>query len=246
MSDSECVIEFREATYAYDGVPAVENVSLEVNRKDFLALIGPNGGGKTTLLKLALGLLKPSSGVVRVLGQSPHRTRQRLGYVPQFKQFDDDFPATVEEVVLTGRLGHAGLGRRYRDEDRAAASRALNQVAMGALAKRSLAALSGGERQRALVARALVTDPDVLLLDEPTASVDSRVEHRFYDLLGALHERIPIVLVSHDLGFISSYVTRVACINRRLTVNPVSDLHARDLEAMYNAPVRLWSHDCEL
>jgi zinc transport system ATP-binding protein len=236
----------RNVRFAYGENPVLEDVSLEIHSSDFVALIGPNGGGKTTLLRIVLGLLRPDSGRVEVFGDSPANVRQRIGYVPQLARFDADFPATVREVVLTGRIGHARLGRRYSEADRDAAEKALAEVELLELAKRPVGKLSGGERQRTLVARALATGPDLLLLDEPTASIDSRIERSFYELLARLNQRIPIVLVSHDLGFISAYVNRVACLNRRLVVNAVSDLHAHDLHELYDAPVRMWSHDCNL
>lgn len=246
MNQSAPVVRMEHVRFAYGQNPVLEDVSLDIHRSDFIALIGPNGGGKTTLLRIVLGLLRPDSGRVEVFGDSPANVRHRVGYVPQLARFDADFPATVREVVLTGRIGHARLGRRYSKADRDAAENALAEVELLELAKRPVGRLSGGERQRTLVARALATGPDLLLLDEPTASVDSRIERSFYDLLARLNQRIPIVLVSHDLGFISAYVNRVACLNRRLVVNAVSDLQAQDLHELYDAPVRMWSHDCKL
>lgn len=246
MSESPVVIRVRDLHFRYNGMSVIEGVDLDVRREDFLGIVGPNGGGKTTLVKLILGLLKPWSGTVEVFGETPRKARTQIGYVPQYAQFDSDFPVTVKEMVLMGRVGNARIGRRYGKEDHGACERVLEQMGLVPLENRPIHDLSGGERQRAMVARALVSDPGVLLLDEPTASVDSRMEKQFYDDLRALNEKIPIILVSHDLGFISAYVTRVACLNRRLVVNPVSEVHAHDLEALYDAPVKLWSHDCEL
>lgn len=246
MTEPASVAEFRGVSFRYGVNPVLQDVTFDILSNDFLAIVGPNGGGKTTLLKLLLGLLKPESGSIRVFGRSPIEARRRIGYVPQRIEFDGNFPVTVEELVLTGRLGRRGLGRRYTDEDRAAARRAIEELDLGPLATREIGALSGGERQRSLVARALSSEPDLLVMDEPTASVDSRIEMSFYELLQQLHRRIPIVLVSHDLGFVSAYVTRVACVNRRLVVNPVGEVHAHDLEALYEGPVRMWSHNCQI
>ncbi len=243
---SQAVVEAENLSFRYGEVPVLEDVSLTIHEDDFLAVIGPNGGGKTTLIKLILGLLQPASGRVRVFGAAPEKTRRHIGYIPQYAQFEQNFPVTVEQVALMGRLGHTPMGRRYRDDDREEARRALERVDMAHLAKRQIGGLSGGERQRMLAARALASDPRMLVMDEPTASVDSRVEENFYELLRDLNRDIPIVLVSHDLGFVSAYVNRVACLNRRLVVSSAENVQAQDLEAMYGAPVKMWSHSCEL
>lgn len=246
MSDQKPIVEFRNVSFHYGSNPAVVDVTFDIFPDDFLAIVGPNGGGKTTILKLMLGMLRPDAGTITLFGKSTREARTRIGYVPQRTEFDGNFPITVEEIVLTGRLGSSRIGRRYSDADREAARRAMEELDLSRLAHREIGALSGGERQRTLVARALSCEPDMLVLDEPTSSVDSRIEKSFYELLQTLHKRIPIVLVSHDLGFVSAYVTRVACINRRLVVNPVGEMHAHDLEALYEGPVRMWSHNCNL
>lgn len=246
MSTNGQVVQIRNLSFRYGRHLVLEGIDLDIGKSDFLGLVGPNGGGKTSLVKLILGMQKPLSGTIEVLGQTPKRARARVGYVPQFVQFDSAFPITVEDMVLMGRLGPGGLGRRYNTRDRALVMSALEDLDLVHLAKQELQALSGGERQRVLVARALATEPEMLILDEPTSSVDNRIEKDFYQHLRTLNERLPIILVSHDLGFISAFVTRVACLNRRLVVNDVNDVHAHDLEALYNSPVRLWSHDCEL
>lgn len=246
MSDNEVLIRVRNLSFAYDGNLVLDDVSLEICAGDFLGLVGPNGGGKTTLVKLILGILRPMKGTIEVFGETPQKGRERIGYVPQYARYNADFPVTVESFVLMGRLRPGGIGRRYSADDRDAARKALAELSLEHLAKRDVKKLSGGEKQRVLVARALATAPDALFLDEPTVSVDSAVEKHFYDVLQELNARMPIVLVSHDLGFISSYLTRVACLNRRLVVSPVSELHAHDLEAMYHGPVKAWSHDCEI
>ena len=246
MSDQKPIVEFRNVSFHYGSNPAVVDVTFDIFPDDFLAIVGPTGGGKTTILKLMLGMLRPDSGTLTLFGKTPREARTRIGYVPQRTEFDGNFPVTVEEIVLTGRLGYNRIGRRYSEADREAARRAMDELDLARLAHREIGALSGGERQRTLVARALSCEPDMLVLDEPTSSVDSRIEKSFYELLQTLHKRIPIVLVSHDLGFVSAYVTRVACINRRLVVNPVGEMHAHDLEALYEGPVRMWSHNCNL
>jgi zinc transport system ATP-binding protein len=240
------LVEVRDVSFSFGEIPVLQNVSLDIRQDDFLAVIGPNGGGKSTLVRLILGLLRPASGSIRVLGDTPKRAAKHVGYVPQHAKFDRDFPASVRDVVAMGRLSASALGKRYSAADRAAVERVVAELELTAFVDRPLRALSGGELQRVLVARALVCEPKLLLLDEPTSSVDSRVEEAFYERLKDLNQRIPIVLVSHDLGFISAYVKRVACLNRRIEVKAVSDVHAHDLEAMYGAPVKAWAHDCKL
>lgn len=246
MTQHEPVVKVKDVSFRYGRNLVLDQVNLDIHQDDFIAVIGPNGGGKSTLLKIILGLLEPEAGSVALFGAAPSRTRHRVGYIPQHAQFDTDFPVTVRQAVLMGRLGHTRLGRRYTAQDREAADRAMAALELEPLAKREISALSGGQRQRMLAARALASEPDMLALDEPTASVDSRVEQSFYDMLRELHARMPIVLVSHDLGFISAYVNRVACLNQRLVVRAVEDVRPPDLEAMYGAPVKMWSHVCEL
>jgi zinc transport system ATP-binding protein len=218
--------------------PVVSEIDLVVERDDFLGLIGPNGGGKTTLLKLILGLLTPQRGTVEIFGQPPRgAVRRKIGYVPQLAQVDATVPADVLDVVLTGRLGHSSWGPRYRRQDRDAALAALAQVEAEELARQPLAALSGGQRQRVLIARALASDAEMLLLDEPTAGVDARRERRFLELLLRLNERLPIVLVSHDIGFVSAHLKHVACLNQSLSIHAGGELTDAAVEAMYHTPV---------
>ncbi|MFH1651814.1 MAG: ABC transporter ATP-binding protein, partial [Chloroflexota bacterium] len=165
------LVRLEDVWVYYDGALVLEGVNLKVVPGDFIAVIGPNGGGKTTLLKVILGLVKPERGRVSVLGRPPARSRRYIGYVPQHNLFDSDFPISVWDTVLLGRYGRVGLGRRYRPEDRQAVAKALETVGMLAARERQVGKLSGGEKQRVFIARALVTEPRLLLLDEPTASV---------------------------------------------------------------------------
>ena len=246
MNQGRPAVVFDDVSFSYGSVPVLERITFDIAQDDFMGIVGPNGSGKTTLVKIILGLLEPEAGDVTVFGESPRRARKRVGYVPQHAGYDREFPASVEDLVLTGRLGRVGFVRRYSEADREKARAALADLDMSGLASRPVGALSGGERQRALVARALVSDPELLILDEPTASVDNRVEKHFYELLKVLNARMPIVLVTHDLGFVSAYMTRVACVNRFLAVKPANEVDHTHLEAMYAAPVKPWRHDCEL
>ena len=221
MSD---VISLENVSFSYDRLPVLEDVSLQVEDKEFLGIVGPNAGGKSTLLKLVLGLLKPQIGQVRVLGKKPRQQRKAIGYVPQYPAFARDFPITVEQVVLLGRLGSGRLLGRYSAEDYRAARLALEEVEADDLAQRLVGALSGGQLQRVLLARALVSEPQILILDEPTANIDMRLESDIFDQLKRLNERMTILVVSHDIAFISDYVHRVACLNRTLVCHHTEHL----------------------
>jgi zinc transport system ATP-binding protein len=236
------VIEVRDAWFRYDGPTILENVSLAVEKGEFLGIVGPNGGGKTTLLKLMLGLLDPTTGSVRIMGRAPSEMRRAVGYVPQFAAFRRDFPISVGETVLVGRLGLAPAFGGYAHADREAARRAMAETEVLGFRKRPLSALSGGELQRVLIARALAADPELLLLDEPTANIDLRVESDIFDLLRQINARATIVVVSHDIGFISRYVTRVACLNRTLVCHTTGEITGEVIAELYGHPVRMVQH----
>ena len=207
-------------SFSYDSVPALEDVSFQVAPGEFVALVGPNGSGKTTLLKILLGLLAPARGTVRLLGSEPQslRERWRVGYVPQRPELRSEVPATVEEVVATGRLARRGWWRRLEAEDREAVEHAMGSVALLEHRARPVNALSGGEQQRAFIARAFAADPDLLVLDEPIAGVDRESQERFRDSLHHLlvEHRVAILLVSHELGAVARDLDRVLVLRRRI------------------------------
>jgi zinc transport system ATP-binding protein len=237
------VISLENISFSYGGPLVLDHVSLTIERGEFLGIVGPNGGGKSTLLKLILGLLMPDEGRVEVLGGTPARARESLGYVPQFSVFPRDFPINVEQAVLLGRLGRTRLFAGYRSADRAAARMAMEETQISDLKGRVLGTLSGGQLQRVLIARALVGEPEILVLDEPTANIDLRVEVDIFDLLKQLNGRMTILVVSHDIGFISQYVTRVACLNRTLLCHRTSEISGELIEQLYGAPVRMIHHE---
>jgi len=248
-SPAKTVIATEHLGFAYGDVSVLEDVSLKVEAGEFLGLVGPNAGGKSTLLKLILGLLKPQQGWVRVLGLTPKRARHRLGYVPQYPAFPRDFPIQVLDVVLMGRLGlgpslSAGVGG-WRRSDRECARRALDDVEAADLAAQPIGALSGGQLQRVLLARALVGEPELLILDEPTANIDQRLEGEIFELLARLNKRLTIIVVSHDIGFISSYVSRVACLNRTLICHRTEAIDGDLINDLYGEPVRMIHHEHE-
>lgn len=236
------VVRIRDLCVSLGGCQVLEDVRLEIPEGDYLAIIGPNGGGKTTLLRVLLGLVPPDHGEVEVLGGSPREARGRVGYVPQHAHFDGDFPIRVLEVVRMGRLGQRRLLRPAVGEDREHAMQALRRVDAEHLAQRSIAALSGGERQRVLIARALALEPEILLLDEPTASLDIQSASAFYELLASFAEQMTVVLVTHDVGGISNLVRSVACLNRRLVSHPSGQITTEMMEQTYGCPVDLLAH----
>ena len=238
----EHVIELDDVSFAYDGMPVLEHVTLEVHRHELTSVVGPNGGGKTTLLKLILGLVRPGSGTVRVFGASPRRARRRIGYMPQHARHDPQFPVTAMDVVLMGRLERRFCGP-YAQSDRDAALGALEEMELANAADRPFDALSGGQRQRVLIARALACEPDLLLLDEPTANVDVAIEERFHEILERLNDRLTIVMVSHDLGFVSSIVEHVICVNRTVVCHPTSEFTGEVVNELYGGASRLVRHD---
>ena len=237
------VIEIRDLTFAYDGHDVLRRVDLTITSRDYVCVVGPNGGGKTTLLKLMLGLLQPQQGTVRVFGLTPAAARPRSGYMPQYAQVDPLFPVSVMDVVLMGCLRPGRRTPWHGRADRAACARALEEVQLYDLRRRPFRALSGGQRQRVLIARALAGEPDLLLLDEPMSNLDLHVEMTLRDLLVRLNERMTVVTVSHDLGFVSRFVKRVACVNRGVAVHPTSELTGEMISELYGADMRLVRHD---
>lgn len=235
-------IRVQNLSFSYGESLVLERVDLEVGRGAFVGLVGPNAGGKSTLLKLILGLLQPQTGRIQVLGRPPRQVSRRIGYVPQFPSFPRDFPISVEQVVTMGRLGSGSGFGWYRAADREAARLALAEVEASHLARRRIGTLSGGQLQRVLLARALVAQPEILILDEPTANIDQRGETDVFDLLAELNHRMTILLVSHDIAFISEYVGQVACLNRTLICHDTREVGREAIQQLYGSQVRLVAH----
>ncbi len=229
-------------SFCYDTAYVLQNVDLQVQSGDFMAILGPNGGGKTTLLKLILGLLAPDSGEIRVFGQPPKQAQGRIGYVPQHSTMQPSFPITVLEVTLMGvkSARRPGFGYDKRDKDKALA--ALERVGMDELADRRMDALSGGQRQRALVARALAGEPDLLIFDEPTANIDPQGKLCLYELLATLKQGITIMIVSHDLVVASVQVSSIAAVNKACIATRGNRLTPDMLALVYGAH----KHTCPL
>lgn len=235
------VIQCKDATVKYGSVTVLDKLTFEVPRRETLCVVGPNGGGKSTLLKLLLGLVRPQSGEVRVLGKTPRQARHRVGYMPQHIQIDPLFPIDVEGIVRMGRLSTSGFGF-YTREDNKATQGALEEVGLMDVRKERFMNLSGGMKQRVLIARALVNDPEILLLDEPTAMVDAHVEAKLLGHLKELHKRMTILLVSHDAAFVSSLVDEVLCVNRTAELHPVQAVEDQALQRLYGENVQAVIH----
>ena len=241
MAGSAIVVQ--DLSFAYETAPVLSDVNLTIDEGDFVSIIGPNGGGKTTLLKLMLGFLKPQTGSIRIFGEPPETARRRIGYVPQYFQFDPSFPAKVLDVVLMGRIDRRRWFGPYGSADKKAAFQALEEVDLYDLRNHPFPALSGGQRQRVLIARALASEPRVFFLDEPTANIDIAVQNEFLGLLEELNKRLTIIIVTHDIGFVSSLVKRVVCVNRRVLLHPISELTGDAISALYGSDVSLVRHD---
>lgn len=227
----------------YGETPALSGVSLTVNEGEYLGIIGPNGGGKTTLLKSILGLVQPMSGQIDIYGNRPGKTEKLIGYVPQITALDKKFPITVQQVVLTGRLDSKfSLFHRYRRSDVEKVDELLHQVGIDKLKERMISDLSGGEFQKMLIARALAVEPKILLLDEPTASVDASSRDQIFALLSRLNPGMTIVLVTHDLLAVSSHVTTLACINEHLVYHGDTEINEKVVEKLYGCPVDIIAH----
>ncbi len=236
------VIELNEVSFAFDTDFILEQVNLNIEPGEMVGIVGPNGGGKTTLLRLLLGLLKPNKGSIKVFGKPPAQISHRIGYVPQHKQFDFQFPVSVLDVVLMGRAT-SGFGGRYTRQDKMSALESLADVGLINMGKLSFAELSGGQRQRVLIARALSPSAELLFFDEPTANVDSFAEKQLYDLLRKLNKKLTILIVSHDVGFVSKYVNSVVCVNRSVVIHPTSKLDGNAIQALYGREIAMVRHD---
>jgi len=238
----QALVSIEQLWVQYGNITVLEDINLEVHEGDFLGIIGPNGGGKSTLLKAILGLVEPSHGRVLVAGLPPDKARRLIGYVPQHNLFDREFPINVRDVVLMGLIGIKGGMHRHGKEARILAQQALEKVGMLPYENRQIGKLSGGQQQRVFIARALISRPRLLLLDEPTSGIDSAAQADFYELLENLKKEMGIIMVSHDIGAVSVYVNTIACLNRRLYYHGPGEITPEILEATYQCPVQFIAH----
>lgn len=236
-------LEIKDLTVSYGTTPALNNVNLVVADGEFLGIMGPNGGGKSTLLKAVLGITPITKGKITILGEDKPKGRQNIGYVPQFSNMDRSFPVTVRDIVLSGMLS-GGLHPfyRFKKDQLDLALSFLAKVNLEHLAKRQISDLSGGEFQRLLIARALAAEPKILMLDEPTASVDPASKEQIYELLTEINKKIAVILVTHDLMTIASNVKRIVCINRGIVYHGEPHLTEKVLTELYGCPVDIVAH----
>ncbi|MFP4225854.1 MAG: metal ABC transporter ATP-binding protein [Desulfobacterales bacterium] len=238
---SEPIIEVENVSFSYRGLNVLSDVSFAVREKEFLAFIGPNGGGKTTLIKLLLGLLKPDTGTIRIYGTTPEKAAHLIGYVPQDVAINKSFPISVLDVVLMGRLRFRGRFRLTK-ADKEAARKVLSEMEMLDYQNRRIDDLSGGQRERVFIARALATDPDILILDEPTASLDNAGRTELYAILKEINKSKTILLVTHDMMVLSSYVSSVACVNQNVHYHDDAEITEEMIQNGYHCPVELIAH----
>jgi zinc transport system ATP-binding protein len=233
-------VEINDLSVKFNEQLVLKDINFSIGEKDFVAIIGPNGGGKSTLLKIILGILTPDTGDVKVFGKAPKKARNLMGYLPQNLKFDHDFPINVFETVLTGR--YHGLFKGYTKKDDEAVLQALKDVEMDEFKDRQISKLSGGQMQRVFIARAIVREPKLLIMDEPMASIDPEMQHSFYELMSRLKNNMAIVLVSHDVGAVSTHVDKIACLNQELFYHGPVENAANGLEEIYHCPIELISH----
>ncbi|MBD3401843.1 ATP-binding cassette domain-containing protein [candidate division GN15 bacterium] len=243
MTDPGPIVQLDGVSFSYDGDPVLENVNLSIIEHDFAWIVGPNAGGKTTLVKLIIGLLAPDRGRVSLFGKSPQAARTMVGYMPQHAALDPRFPITAFDIVLMGRLGNRHPLGPIPKADRELAMEALAEVGLADKARTQFASLSGGQQRRLLVARALAGQPKLLLLDEPTANLDIGVEQELFELLQRLNERLTVVMVSHDPAFVSPFVKSVVCVNRTVHTHPTAEIDKDIMSELYGRPIRIIRHD---
>ena len=237
----EKILDIQGVYAAYNGKMVLENVNLSVSENDFIGVIGPNGGGKTTLMKLIIGLLKPNKGSIVFLKNGKVTKRIPIGYLPQNNPTDKVFPITVHELVLSGLMSQKGFFGNYSKADKQKAQDTMDIMGIAKLSKKNAGEISGGQLQRALLARAIISSPNLLILDEPSTYVDNIFEHDLYRILKKLNEKMAIIMVSHDVGIISSYIKTIACVNGTLHYHPSNEISDKTL-ATYGCPIDLITH----
>ncbi len=231
-------LKLHQVSYTLGPLEILQNISFTIAPGEFVAIFGPNGGGKTTLLRLLLGLIFPITGSILILGKTPSEARSKIGYVPQFARFDRNFPISVLEVVTMGLLQELPFYGRWKKQSKEKAQEALSQVGLNGLEYKSFSALSGGQAQRVLLARALVSSPQILLLDEPTANVDAEAEAKIHDLLATLRGKVSILMVTHDLQAIVKNVDRLLFIHGKSYMLEKEQICGHFALGLYHSPLQ--------
>ncbi len=236
------IISLENVYAGYDGKNVLEKVSLDVYEDDFLGVIGPNGGGKTTLVKVMLGLMKPASGTVRYYRKGNPASDITMGYLPQYSEIDRNFPISVRDVVLSGLRCKGGILSRYTAEQRMQADETISRMELDGLEACHIGALSGGQLQRVLLARAIVSKPEMLMLDEPNTYIDKRFQEQMYDMLVNINRECAIVMVSHDVGSVLQNVKSIACVNHTLHYHPGNEVSGEWIEKNFGCPIDILGH----
>lgn len=246
------IIEIKNLSAGYNHKTVLHDINLSVYERDFLGIIGPNGGGKTTLIKCILGLIKPSKGEIifnkqqnlkeKDCSSKPSQNSFTIGYLPQYNSIDKKFPISVEEAILSGLSSQKPLSARYSQTEKEKAQVIINRMGLNGMEKRAIGQLSGGQLQRALLGRAIISDPDVVILDEPSTYIDKRFEARLYELLAEINKECAIILVSHDIGTVLQQVKSIACVNESLDYHPDTGISTEWLEKNFNCPIELLGH----
>lgn len=244
--NSNPIITVKNLFFSYNGRNILNDINFDVFQNDFIGIIGPNGGGKTTLIKLILGFLNPNSGNIKVFGNDVKLSKNKIGYVPQYSVFDKKFPIKVKDIVKMGQQKFKGIFKESNNENDSNLFEAINSLGLSKYENHLFHELSGGLQQRCLIARAIVSKPKILILDEPTASVDSSIEDDIYKILHNLNKNSAILLVTHDVGFVSAYLNKIACVNGNLILNKIEDMQKTKMENFYNHDVFSITHKCHL
>lgn len=246
--EGNIVIELNNVQFKYNSMIILDDINLTVREKDFLSIIGPNGSGKSTLLRIIMGLLSPQKGTVKILGGSPEKNRERIGYLPQGNFFDINFPLTIEDIVLQGLINKHSFLPFFRQSDKAKAARVMEELGIYDIRTKQIGHLSGGQKQKTFIARALVANPTILVLDEPNAHIDSEAEQELYEILKEINNEITIIMVSHDVSAVSTLSSKVACVNKNISVNAIEDLIKQEHPANHLISGKYISikHTCKL
>ena len=234
------IIGLKNVSAGYNGETIIEDVSLEIFGNDFIGVIGPNGAGKTTLIKTILRLITPYKGEINYFFKA-RKSEAPIGYLPQVNTIDNRFPITVKDVIMSGLLSRKKLIKRFTKEEKQKADILIKQMKIEKIASKPIGELSGGQTQRVFLCRAIISDPELLILDEPNTFVDNKFESELYEILKKLNEKMAIVVVSHDIGTISTYVKTIACVNRKVHYHKSNIISQEQLDS-YNCPIQLITH----